>query len=467
MKIVFHGAARTVTGSKHLITLKTGTKILLDCGLFQGMGKDTDTLNSNFGFDASSVNYLILSHAHIDHSGLIPKLVKEGFKGNIFCTPATKDLTEILLEDSAEIQRDDTRYINKKRARQGLPPFEPLYDLGDAKDVMPLIQSVTYGHWVAVCSEADVLFTDAGHIIGSAAVHLRLKEEGKIIHLTFSGDVGRYNDVILCSPSIFPQADYILIESTYGDKIHEQFSDTKGIFLNWINKTCVEKKGKLIIPSFSVGRTQELLYFLNEMFNDKKLPQVPVFVDSPLSLEATQVVKSHPENFNSKIQELLLTDKDPFDFPGLKFIKTVDESKALNDLNQPCIIISASGMADAGRIKHHIANNISDNRNTILLVGYCEPRSLGGKLMNGAKEVKIYGELFDVVAEVGSMRSMSAHGDYNDLCQFLACQDTAKVKTLFVVHGEEDVQLEFQKRLQAKNFKDVRVPKLHEEFNLE
>lgn len=467
MKIGFHGAARTVTGSKHLITLKSGTNILLDCGMFQGLGKDTDQLNNNFGFEASAVNYLILSHAHIDHSGLIPKLVKDGFAGKIFCTPATRDLSEILLEDSAEIQRDDTRFINKKRAKQGLPPYAPLYDLENAKDVIPLMQTVSYGHWVPICSEADVLFTDAGHIIGSASVHLRLKEDGKIIHLTFSGDVGRYGDVILCSPSIFPQADFILIESTYGDKIHERFSDTMKVFLDWIQKTCVEKKGKLIIPSFSVGRTQELLYFLNELFNDKRLPHVPIFIDSPLSLEATQVVKHHPENFNSKIKKLLLTDSDPFDFPGMKFIKTVEESKALNDFDQPCIIISASGMADAGRIKHHIANNINENRNTILMVGYCEPHSLGGKLMNGAKEVKIYGDLYKVIAEVGSMRSMSAHGDYNDLCQYLACQDPAMVKKVFIVHGEEEVQLEFQKRLLDKDFKEVIVPHLHEEFNLE
>ncbi len=467
MKIAFHGAARTVTGSKHLLTLKTGTKILLDCGLFQGLGKDTDVLNANFGFDAASVDYMILSHAHIDHSGLLPKLVKEGFKGKIFCTPATKDLTEILLEDSAQIQRDDTKFINKRRAKQGLPLYEPLYDLDDAEKVFPLIQTATYNQWTTVCSEAEVMFTDAGHIIGSAAVHLRLKENDKIIQLTFSGDVGRYGDVILCSPHTFPQADYIVIESTYGDKIHDLFSDSLEVFHNWIIKTCVDKKGKLIIPSFSVGRTQELLYFLNEMFNTKQLPHIPVFVDSPLSMEATQVVKSHPENFNNKIQKLLQTDSDPFDFPGLKFIKTVDESKALNDLQQPCIIISASGMADAGRIKHHIANNIDDKKNTILLVGYCEPHSLGGKLMNGVKEVKIYGEYFKVIAEIGTMRSMSAHGDYNDLCQFLSCQNPALVKTLFVVHGEEEVQLEFQKRLEKKNFKDVRVPLLHEEFNLD
>ena len=466
MKIAFHGAARTVTGSKHLLTLNSGTKILLDCGLFQGLGKETDVLNADFGFDTASVDYLILSHAHIDHSGLIPRLVKQGFKGKIFCTPATKDLTEILLEDSAQIQRDDTKFMNKRRAKQGLPPFEPLYDLDDAQNVFPLMQTALYNQWATVCSEAEVMFTDAGHIIGSAAVHLRLKENNKTIHLTFSGDVGRYGDVILCSPHTFPQADYIVIESTYGDKIHDLFSDTQNIFHDWIIKTCVDKKGKLIIPSFSVGRTQELLYFLNEMFNTNRLPKVPVFVDSPLSMEATQVVKSHPENFNSTIKKLLETDSDPFDFPGLKFIKSVNESKALNDLHQPCIIISASGMADAGRIKHHIANNIDDKRNTILLVGYCEPHSLGGKLMNGAKEVKIYGELFKVVSEIGTMRSMSAHGDYNDLCQFLSCQDPTLVKTLFIVHGEEEVQLEFQKRLEKKSFKDVRVPHLHEEFIL-
>jgi len=466
MKIAFHGAARTVTGSKHLITLKSGTKILLDCGMFQGLGKETDKLNMQLGFDASSVNCLVLSHAHIDHSGLIPKLVKDGFAGPIFCTPATKDLTEILLEDSAEIQRDDTRFINKKRAKQGLPLYEPLYDLDNAREAIPLMQTIPYGQWHTINEAAAVMFTDAGHIIGSAAVHLKLKEDNKQVQLTFSGDVGRYGDVILRSPDAFPQADYIVIESTYGDKLHEDVLNSDETLSGWINKTCVEKKGKLIIPAFSVGRTQELLYFLNKLELDHKLPKVPVFVDSPLSMEATQVVKSHPENFNRKIKKLLETDNDPFDFPGLKFIKSVDESKALNDLHQPCVIISASGMADAGRIKHHIKNNIDDEGNTILMVGYCEPHSLGGKLMKGIKEVRIYGEYYKVKAEVGSMRSMSAHGDYNDLTQFLACQDPDLVKTVFIVHGEEEVQLEFQRRLSRKNFKEVVVPHLHEEFNL-
>ena len=467
MKIAFHGAARTVTGSKHLITLKSGTQILLDCGMFQGLGKDTDNLNIQFGFEASDVSFLVLSHAHIDHSGLIPRLVNEGFKGKIFCTSATKDLTEILLEDSATIQRDDIKFVNKRRAKQGLPPIEPLYSIDDAKNVTPLIEVVNYNEWHTINDEAAVMFTDAGHIIGSAAVHLRLKENNKTTALTFSGDVGRYNDVILRSPDVFPQADYILIESTYGDKLHEDAGNAVNILEQWINKTCVEKKGKLIIPSFSVGRTQELLYFLNDLSLQKRLPKIPVFVDSPLSLEATEVVKSHPENFNKQVKQLLKTDDDPFDFPGLTFVKSVDESKAINDNHQPMIIISASGMADAGRIKHHIANNIGDKRNTILMVGYCEPLSLGGRLMNGAKEVRIFGEYYKVMAEVGSMRSMSAHGDYNDLCQFLACQNPDLVKTIFIVHGEEDVQLEFQRRLLKKKFKDVIVPRLHESFNLD
>lgn len=466
MKIAFHGAARTVTGSKHLLTLKNGKKILLDCGLFQGMGKQTEVLNGSFGFDAASIDCLVLSHAHIDHSGLIPKLVKEGFAGRIFATPATKELGMILLEDSAEIQRDDTKFINKRRAKQGLPPYEPLYDLEDAAKAADLFETVEYGNWVKIEDGVELMFTDAGHIIGSAAVHLRIKEEGKETRLTFSGDVGRYNDAILRSPQDFPQADYIILESTYGNKLHDEVTGTSDGLLQWIEKTCIQKKGKLIIPAFSVGRTQELLYALNQLELEKRLPAVPFYVDSPLSREATIVLKSYPEYFNKRIKKVMQQDEDPFDFKGLKFIKTVDESKNLNDLPQPCVIISASGMADAGRVKHHIMNNISDPKNTILLVGYCEPHSLGGRLMNGDKQVKIFGELFDVVAEVGQMRSMSAHGDYEDLSQFISKQDPAAVKTLFLVHGEYDVQQDFAVRLQRKGFKEVIIPEMHYETPL-
>jgi metallo-beta-lactamase family protein len=466
MNISFHGAARTVTGSKHLLSLKNGKKILLDCGLFQGMGRETIELNAEFGFDAATVDYLILSHAHIDHSGLVPKLYKEGFKGVIFSTPATKELGAILLEDSAVIQRDDTKFINKRRAKQGLPPFEPLYDLEHAEEVLDLFKTIEYNIWFQVCEGVECLFTDAGHIIGSAVVHLRIKEAGKTTNITFSGDVGRYNDAILRSPQTFEQADYIILESTYGNKLHNEVFGMVDGLESWIKHTCIEKRGKLIIPAFSVGRTQELLYALNQLEIENRLPKVPFFVDSPLSREATAVLKKFPAYFNKQIRKIMETDADPFDFKGLTFIKTVDESKRLNELNQPCVIISASGMADAGRVKHHIMNNIGDNKNTILLVGYCEPRSLGGKLMNGAKEVKIFSEMFEVVAEVGSMRNMSAHGDYDDLCQFLACQDPAQVKTLFLVHGDYEVQQDFAIRLRRKHFKEVVIPAMHSSYLL-
>ncbi len=466
MKISFHGAARTVTGSKHLLTLKSGKKILLDCGLFQGMGKETGNLNADLGFDASEVDAMLLSHAHIDHSGLIPKLFKEGFRGKIYCTPATFDLAKTLLEDSATIQRDDTRFLNKRRAKKGLPPIEPLYSVEDALASFELLDKQAYQHWFKVIDGVQAMFTDAGHIIGSSSVHLKITENNVVKRLTFSGDVGRYRDMILKSPETFPQADYIILESTYGNRLHDEMFSSIDTLLNWVLKTCVEKKGKLIIPSFSVGRTQEILYSLNQLSLENRLPKVPVFVDSPLSKEATEIVKSYPRYFNSRVRKVLEMDNDPFDFPGLKFTESADESKAINAKHQPMIIISASGMADAGRIKHHIANNISSANNTILLVGYCEPNSLGGRLMNGQKEVRIFGEYFKVIAEVGSMKSMSAHGDYDDLCQYLACQTPALVSQLFLVHGEEEVQLEFQERLQKKGFKDVIVPNMHEEFVL-
>ena len=466
MKISFHGAARTVTGSKHLVQLDNTETFLLDCGLFQGMGRDTDSLNAKFGFDAAKVDYVILSHAHIDHSGLLPKLVKEGFTGTIYCTPGTKALAEILLEDSAMIQRDDAKYGNKRRAKQGLPPIEPLYDIDDVNLTIPLFKAVEYNTPTKISDSVEVLFTDAGHIIGSAAVSLKIKNGEISESLTFSGDIGRYRDMILRSPSEFPHADYIIIESTYGDKLHDLIHTTPDDLLKWIESTCVEHKGNLIIPAFSVGRTQEILFELNQLSLEKRLPHIPIYVDSPLSMEATEALKKFPKYFNKKIQKILEVDDDPFDFEGLRYIKSVEESKALNEDLHPKVIISASGMADAGRVKHHIKNNISNAKNTILLVGYCEPHSLGGRLMNGAKEVKIYSEQYEVVAKVGSIRSMSAHGDYEDLMQFLACQTPVLVKQVFVVHGEAEVQDHFAERLRKKGFKEVHAPEMHESFEL-
>ncbi|MGC3972137.1 MAG: MBL fold metallo-hydrolase [Pirellulales bacterium] len=466
MKIAFHGAARTVTGSKHLLTLKNGTKILLDCGMFQGMGADTESMNREFGFEAREVDVMILSHAHIDHSGLIPKLVKEGFGGKIFCTPASKELAKILLEDSGEIQESDVKFSNKKRAAEGQPYLQPLYTVEDAKRSFDHFTEVEYGTWRQVIDDVEVLFTDAGHIIGSACVHLRIRENGVVRHLTFSGDVGRYRDVILKSPEVFPQADFILLESTYGNSLHDEVFTTPDHLLEWITKTCLQKKGKLVMPAFSVGRTQEILFALNQLELENRLPKLDYFLDSPLSMEATDLVKKYPVYFNRNIQKILKMDNDPFSFEGLRYIKTVDESKALNYRNEPCVIISASGMADAGRVKHHISNTIENTRNSILLTGYCEPRSLGGRLMAGADEVSIFGIKHQVHAEIGSIRSMSAHGDYEDLSQWLACQDPRQVQKLFLVHGEYDVQKAFKERLLRKNFMDIEIPDRHDEIGL-
>ena len=466
MKIAFHGAARTVTGSKHLLTLVNGKKYLLDCGMFQGMGKETDAMNRVWGFDPEEIDTLILSHAHIDHSGLIPKLVKDGFKGKIYCTPATKELTAVLLEDSAGIQENDVKYENKQRAQQGLPYLLPLYTTEDAMIAMDHFVTVEYGIWFKVDDNIEVMYTDAGHIIGSAAVHLKINENGVTRRLTFSGDVGRYRDVILKSPEEYSQAEIILLESTYGNKLHDMTTTTPDQLLKWIEKACLQKKGKLIIPAFSVGRTQEILFAFNQLELERRLPELDYFVDSPLSVEATQIVKRYPQYFNKTIQKILLSDNDPFGFKGLKFIKTVDESKMLNFRNGPFVIISASGMADAGRVKHHISNNIESSRNTILFSGYCEPRSLGGKLIAGRKEVNIFGVAHEVHAEIGSIRSMSAHGDYEDLSQFLACQDSSLVKGLFLVHGEYEVQQAFRERLMRKGFNDVEIPELHSEIGL-
>jgi len=466
MKIAFHGAARTVTGSKHLITLTNGKKLVLDCGLFQGMGQDTAELNSSFGFNPSEVNYMILSHAHIDHCGLIPKLIKEGYNGKVYATPATKDLAKVLMEDSAGIQESDVKYENKKRALLGLPYLKPLYTTEDALIAADHFETVDYNNWHKIDENFEFCYTDAGHIIGSAAVHLRINENGKKSTLTFSGDVGRYRDIILKSPATFPQADYILLESTYGNSLHDEHQPSTDILLKWVEHTCLKKKGKLIIPAFSVGRTQEILYALNQLELEKKLPDLEYFVDSPLSTKATQIIKSYPQYFNARIQKVLQSDNDPFDFKGLKFVKSVDESKMLNYYKNPCVIISASGMAEAGRVKHHISNNIENSKNTILLTGYCEPRSLGGRLKHKPKEVTIFGQPHEVNAEIAEMRSMSAHGDYDDLCQFLACQDPKKVKKLFIVHGEYPVQIDFQKRLIRKGFVDVEIPSLHQEIGL-
>lgn len=464
MKLTFHGAARTVTGSKHLVTLKNNTQILLDCGLFQGMGEATDQLNGFFGFDPKAVTYVILSHAHIDHCGLLPRLVAEGFKGNIYCTPATMDLARILIMDSAKIQTQDAEYANRHNP-DGEKPEEPLYTEEDVVKTISQFKIVDYNQDFKISPEITLRFTDAGHIVGSAAVHLVLKEGDEISRLTFSGDVGRYGDLLLKSPQTFPQADYIIMESTYGDSLHKDLEPIEDMLLEIIYETCLIKKGKVVIPAFSVGRTQELLYALNSLELKHKLPDVPFYVDSPLSIQATQVLKNHPEVYNNGVKQVMKIDEDPFSFKGLKFIESVEESKALNNDPRPCVIISASGMAEGGRVRHHIRNTVSNAKNTILMVGYSTPDSLAGRLIAGDKTVHLFREDYPVAAQVASIRSMSAHGDYEDLLHFLSCQNPAQVHQLFLVHGEYEVQQKFAQRVKEHGFKHVAIPSYHHEFD--
>lgn len=466
MKLSFHGAARTVTGSKHLLTLENGRKYLLDAGMFQGMGTETDALNADFGFNPSEISFLFLSHSHIDHTGLIPKLVKEGFEGKILCTPATRDLTEILLIDSAEIQMQEADFINKKTSF-AIDPVEPLYTVEDVGKSLQLFESIQYNEWTKVDEDVEIMFSNAGHLIGSAAINLRVTENGKTTTITFSGDVGRYRSALLQPPAEFPQADYIILESTYGDKTHDIAANTIDNLYRWIKKTCVDRGGKLVIPAFSVGRTQEILYSLNQLELEHRLPELNYFVDSPLSEKATAVIKSYKEEYNERLQNILKIDEDPFQFKGLKHVETVEESRQLTDHKDPCVIISSSGTADAGRVKHHIANCVDEEPNTILMSGYCSTSTLGGRLLSGARIVEIFGDSCTVLAEVGQMKSLSAHGDQDDLARFVSCQDSEKVKNVFLVHGEYLVQQELSARLKRKGFERVEMPSMHQEFELE
>jgi metallo-beta-lactamase family protein len=464
MKIQFYGAAQQVTGSKHLVTTNKGTKILLDCGLFQGIG--TTEFNLHFGFDPKEVDFLILSHAHIDHTGLVPRLVKKGFAGTIYATPATKDLCEIMLLDSAFIQEKDLERVNKRRIGRNEKPYELLYNAEDVAAALKLFKTIDYETPFVIEEGVTAKYFDAGHLLGSAGVYLTFEEEYKTKTLFFTGDIGRPNDKILRSPVPFPQADYIICESTYGDRLHEAEVDMKSHLLKIVYQTCIEKKGKLLIPAFAVDRTQELIYALDQLSNQGLLPKIPVYIDSPLSVKATMVMKNNEECFNPEILAYIKHDGDAFAFENLHYISDVMESKALNDSKQPCIIISSSGMAEAGRIKHHIKNNVEKSSTTILLVGYCSPESLGAVLKSGAKEVRIFGETLKVRADIEIMDSFSAHADYKEMIQHLSCQDASKVQKLFLVHGEINTQIIFKNRLNNVGFQHIFIPTQGEGFDL-
>lgn len=466
MKLKFLGAAREVTGSKILLTMDSGKRILLDCGMFQGKGLETDNLNRDIGIDPSLIDHIILTHAHIDHSGLIPYVYRLGFRGSVICSNATRDLCSIMLADTAYIQEHDTKTFNKRRAKKGLPLITPLFTQEDAKECMAHFIGVPYEMKFRINDNIKVKFTGTGHMLGSGVANLIITENGQTFRLAYTGDIGRPANRILAPPKVFPQADILITESTYGDRLHQDLVSADEELLRTVNYTCVEKGGKLIIPSFSVGRTQEIVYSLNTFFNKGKLPRVEIFVDSPLAVNATTIFRMHPECFNKEILQVMEKDADPFGFNSLTYITRHEDSKKLNDYKNPCIIISASGMMEAGRIKHHLANNISDARNTILVVGYCSPVTLGARIARGDKEVSIFGTVYKVNADVRQIDSFSGHGDYKEMIHFLSCQDKNAIKKIFLVHGEYETQLHYSERLQESGFSNIQIPAMKQEFEV-
>jgi metallo-beta-lactamase family protein len=466
MKIKFIGAAREVTGSKHLIIVDSGKKILLDCGMFQGKGLETDSMNRDLMFDPSQIDHIILTHAHIDHSGLIPYVYKLGFRGSVICTNGTRDLCAIMLADSAFIQEHDTVTFNKRRVKKGLPQVAPIYTQADATACMGLFIGVPNEMKFRIDENIKVRFTGTGHMLGSGVANIEIVENGQLKKIAYTGDIGRPVDQILAPPQPFPQADILITESTYGDRLHEDSRMAEEELLKVLIDTCVNKGGKLIIPAFSVGRTQEIVFSLNNYFNDGRLPKIDMFVDSPLAVNATAVFRMHPECFNKNFSDVLEKDPDPFGFDNLYYINKVEDSKKLNDHKKPCVIISASGMMEAGRIKHHLANNISDPKNTVLIVGYCAPTTLGAKIGRGDKEVSIFGTVYEVKAEVKKIESFSGHGDYKEMISFISCQDKSALSKIFVVHGEYETQKKYVSSLTGEGFKNIEIPAKGQEFNI-
>lgn len=467
MQVKFCGAAREVTGSCHLITLDNGKKILLDCGLYQGRSKEMEDFNENWLFDPPEIDILILSHAHIDHSGRIPKLVKDGFQGEIHCTHATKSLCAIMLLDSAKIQESDAQYQTKiaKRKDKASREIKPLYTARDVHKTMNLFVGHGYDKWFHLNHEVEVQFRDAGHILGSASVTLKIRENGEETKVGFTGDIGRPARPILRDPAPMPEVDYLICESTYGDRLHDEAPAEAKKLLEIIKNTCVEKKGKLIIPAFSVGRTQEIVYMLDQMETAGMLPPIPVYVDSPLAVNATVVFGTHPECYDAQLHDYMLIDPNPFGFNKLQYVHSVEGSKALNTMKKPAIIISASGMMTAGRVVHHLFNNIEDPKSTLLIVGYCAPGTTGGHIRAGNKSVYLFGQHKQILADVEIMDSFSAHGDRDEMTWFIKNQEES-VKKIFLVHGNYDAQVHFQDHLAKFGFKDVEVPSLGQTFTL-
>ena len=466
MKIQFIGAARTVTGSQHLLLIN-GKKILLECGLFQGHRKDTYERNENFKYDPAEIDLMILSHAHIDHSGNIPNLVKNGYDGPIYATTATVDLCQIMLRDSAYLQERDIEWVNKKRKKKNQEPMEPLYTLEDVEKAMEQFIGIQYNRRFNLSPGVTVTFQDAGHILGSASILLEIEENGgRKIRLGFTGDIGRPVMPVIRTPDQLRDLDTIIMESTYGNRLHTPSEEVEEELAEVV-RDIYDKSGKIIIPSFAVGRTQLLVYMLHKLFDQNRIPEVPIYVDSPLAVNATNVFRAHPECYDRETYRVFLRNgEDPFGFKRLTYIHTVDESKALNETKEPMIIISASGMAEGGRILHHLANNVGNSKNLVLFVGYAAENTLARKIMDGEKEVNIFGEKSVINCKVKKMDYFSGHADQKELIDYLRLNHKNKLKNIFLVHGEESEAIPLQEKLLQSGYDNVLYPTSGEKFEV-
>ncbi|HLK67154.1 MAG TPA: MBL fold metallo-hydrolase [Bryobacteraceae bacterium] len=468
MKLTFWGAAGTVTGSMHMVETG-GKRYLLDCGLYQGRRKDADRKNRNLPFEANSIEAVILSHAHIDHSGNLPTLVKNGFSGPIYSTPATIDLCNWMLRDTAHIQEKDAEFVNKRQEKRKAAGgengiVEPLYDMQDAERTLPLFHPVPYHTRCELAPGLSYECVDAGHILGSSSVVLHDENTGIPVRLGFSGDVGRPNLPIIRDPEAMPPADYLILESTYGGRLHKSGSHVIDKLASVVNRTA-SRGGRIIVPSFAVGRTQQLVLLLHQLANEKRIPNIPIFVDSPLAINITAVHRAHPECFDEETRAYLARGEDPFGFRRLQYIRDAEDSKKLNDLHGPFVVISASGMAEQGRILHHLRNNIEDGRNTVLITGFQAEDTLGRKLVEKWPEVKIFGEPMRVRAEISSLDELSGHADQKELLSWIKPL-APHLKRVFLVHGEPKQADTFAKLLHSTYNLEVLVPAPGDSFDL-
>jgi metallo-beta-lactamase family protein len=463
LKIKFLGATKSVTGSMHI--LESGRKkVLIDCGLFQGRREESNYRNRNFPFDPKSIERVVLSHAHIDHSGNLPNLVKNGYQSSIYSTFATRDLCVLMLKDSAYIQEKDAEYLNKKRNSQRLPPIEPLYDTDDVEGSLSLFRGIGYRKRFYVTADIKLTFFDAGHILGSALSLFDISENGKNIRLAYIVDLGRKNLPILKDPEMIKDIDFMIIESTYGNRLHDDLKGTEEKLAKIVNDA-ISKGGKIIIPAFSLGRTQDIVYSLNRLQDSEKIPRIKVFVDSPLSVNVTEIFKLHPECFDKETNQIIASHENPFGLKDIRYITDVEESKKLNYIEEPCIIISASGMCESGRILHHLKNNIEDPKNTILVVGFMAKDTLGRKIMEQRERIKIFGEEYELGATVEIVDAFSAHADRDELLEYVNHTKNS-LKGVFVVHGEEEQSQALADGIKDLGIQNVIVPDLGQEVTI-